>query len=88
MELRMNSTLIVLACLGPSFLSQILRARYAMLIPVHHIGVYLQLLQGIAMTSLVMQFIGSIHKCVHSSFGQLDLSHPLLVLHHLNFCSV
>jgi hypothetical protein len=79
-ELKINRTLTVLSCRGPSFFSQILRARYEKKSEKIDVTSYLQLLQCLRVSTLMVKFIGSINKRLHSTFSQFYF----LRLHHLN----
>ena len=72
-ELKIKRTLTVLLCRGPSFFSQILRARYESHLKKIDLTSYLELLQCLRMPTLMVKFVGTIDKRLYSAFSQFHL---------------
>ena len=72
-ELKIKRTLTVLLCRGPSFFSQILRARYKSHLKKIDLTSYLELLQCLRMPTLMVKFVGTIDKRLYSAFSQFHL---------------
>ena len=71
-ELKIKRTLTVLLCRGPSFFSQILRARYESHLKKIDLTSYSEL-SRLRMPTLMVKFVGTIDKRLYSAFSQFHL---------------